>query len=325
MRVVSLFLVFTWSTACAMAQQSGTFSFLDVPFSTKTVGMGNKNISSGGVVGALYQAPTLVDSSVSTLAGMSYGAYLNKTNNFQLIVPFKLRSHQLVAGFSSIGYGQVDAFDPSGNSIGKQSAGSSVFSLGYSNTFGNFAAGGNLKMALSNLGSYRASAIMVDAIVSFKHPKQAMVLSMLFKNMGVVLSDYTQSSNSSLPFDLQIGGSYKPEYMPVRFTLTGYGVNERLQQPYERAPSGGIDEVMSHINVAGELILSNNFNVFFGYNHKVRKELKLTNAGGGSGISYGMLIRVKMIAFSYAKGSYHLGGKHHSLSLAIDTKKFKKK
>ena len=80
-------------------------------------------------------------------------------------------------------------------------------------------AGANAKVAVSNLASFQASALMIDLGGTFKHPEKDMTIGLLVKNLGFLISDYIDINDSQLPLDIQLGFSYKPEFMPLRFSL----------------------------------------------------------------------------------------------------------
>ena len=99
-----------------------------------------------------------------------------------------------------------------------------ALTVGHSHQVGPFALGANLKFASSSIAEYSASALMLDLGGVFEHPSKDFNVALVFKNMGLVLGDYTDQSNSSLPFDIQIGTSFKPQYMPIRFSITVYNL-----------------------------------------------------------------------------------------------------
>src|SRR5690606_30809834 len=91
-------------------------------------------------------------------------------------------------------------------------------------TMGVFTLGANLKFAQSYLDSYTASAVLLDIGGIYAHPEKDFTVGMVIKNFGVVVKDYTEGSGSNLPFDVQIGTTFKPQYMPFRFSLTAYNL-----------------------------------------------------------------------------------------------------
>ncbi len=121
-----------------------------------------------------------------------------------------------------LGYGTIEGFDQTGAATGDYKSGETVFIISKSHQVGNFRIGANLKPAFSTLAGYRSSALLLDIGGVFVHPSQELVVGMVIKNLGFVIQDYTESGTSSLPFDIQVGITLKPEHMPLRFSFTAY-------------------------------------------------------------------------------------------------------
>jgi len=67
-----------------------------------------------------------------------------------------------------------------------------------------------------------------------------------------------------------------------------------------------------------ELLLSDNFQLRFGYNHLLRKELKQEATSGGAGFSFGLMLKVKRFEFSYARALYHSAGGSNTIQLTTN-------
>jgi hypothetical protein len=82
---------------------------------------------------------------------------------------------------------------------------------------------------------------------------------------------------------------------------------------------GFVSKAMYHLAIGGELLLSKNFNIQFGYNHKNRKDLSSSSRPGASGISFGFGFKVKKLHVSYGMGKYHIAGtsNHFTISTKI--------
>ena len=121
--------------------------------------------------------------------------------------------------------------------------------------------------------------------------------------------------------------------MPFRLSLAGYNlglVNEKLFDPTgtgegELTEVNGVDRVMRHLALGTEILVHNNFNLRFGYNHLVRKELRLAETSGGAGFSFGFLLRIKSFELAYTRSIYHTGGGYDYFTLVSDLNSFIKK
>jgi hypothetical protein len=146
-----------------------------------------------------------------------------------------------------------------------------------------------------------------------------------------VLNDYTETSRSTVPFDVRTGISYKPAHMPFRFSCTirkltqGNIVYYNSQLSGNQDKPGSFDRVFSHIVLGAELVINRNLSFFGGYNHLIRKELSLHEVSGGAGFSYGLLLSIKAFSLSYAGAHYHVTGGTNHLGLSVNISSLYKK
>jgi len=179
-------------------------------------------------------------------------------------------------------------------------------------------------MAFSNLAGYRASALLADLGGTFIHPHHDLTVGMVIKNLGVVLSDYSGSRHSELPFDVQLGATFKPAHMPLRFSITAYNLARKNITYYDlmsgRDEPGTLDKVLRRFNFSAEILLHKNVNVLLGYNYRVHQELKLEEAGGSAGIAVGFSARIKSFELIVSRNGYVVGnaGFGFTLSKNID-------
>lgn len=202
--------------------------------------------------------------------------------------------------------------------------------IAYARPIGPMQLAADLKFMFSGLAGFNASAVLLDIGGIFRHPGQDFTVGLTFRNLGVILSDFTETSNSSLPFDVQVGVTFKPKHMPFRLSLTGYNlafVNETLFDPTgtgEGDPSepGTFDRIMRHVAIGTEVLIHRNFNLRVGYNHLLRQELRLAETSGGAGLSFGFLLRIKKFELAYTRSIYHTGGGYDYFTLVSDLNSF---
>jgi hypothetical protein len=165
----------------------------------------------------------------------------------------------------------------------------------------------------------------------FIHPQKDFTVGMVIRNLGVVLQDYTSDVQSSLPFDVRIGTSFKPEHMPFRFSLSIYDLvnwsttDELASTGTEYQEPTSVDKVFRHTIWSTEIIIGKYVNVLLGYNHRRRKELKLQNSSSGSGFSYGVMIAINAFEFGFSRASYHVAGASNTFTLTTGLSKIIKK
>ena len=215
--------------------------------------------------------------------------------------------------------------------MGKFSANDVAITFSHARRQGNIIFGGNLKFVNSVIENYVASAILLDFGGVFKHPKNDLAYGIAVKNLGIRLKAFTPNDNPDLPLDVQMGVSFKPNYMPVRFSFTAhhlykYDISYLDKSIVKKDLSGNIienkgnsiDNLGRHFVVGAELLLSKNFNVLFGYNHLRNKELSQQNVGGFSGFSVGFLFKTKFIDLAYSYSGYNTAGNLNSFGLVCD-------
>ncbi|MEO9967488.1 MAG: type IX secretion system protein PorQ [Reichenbachiella sp.] len=316
------------------AQLDNSFKFLNIPAGARVASLGGSAISSTDYdVNLFISNPALLDSADDNHVSLSYmGFYADvKYSSLAYAKTFK-KAGTFGLGIQHLGYGSIDSYDPSGVAIGSFNANETAVVISHSHQVSVFKMGINLKFINSNIYTYSSSAFAMDIGGVFRHPEKEFMVSVLFKNLGFVLSDFTASSESSLPTDLQIGITFKPEHMPFRFTFTGHNLfnpnqvyNAQLFDANEKAAGIG-DKIFSHLNIGTEILFSRNFNIRLGYNHQVRNELKLSEKSGLSGISMGLMFRIKAFELAYTLTTYHVDSGRSYFTITSNLNKvFKKK
>ena len=76
---------------------------------------------------------------------------------------------------------------------------------------------------------------------------------------------------------------------------------------------------LGRVVFGAELILLPNFQLRVGYNHMLRQELKLEDAAGGAGFSFGFMFKVKRFEFAYSRALYHVAGGSNTFQINMNT------
>ena len=328
-----LFFFIVFSAFHSLAQIGGkkSFEFLNVPNNARLAALGGVNASlADRDLNFFYSNPTLVGDTLKGFASAGYQFYIADVGQatFSYAHDFK-RIGTLTFGVQHLSYGTLKGYDATGASIGDYKSGETALVVSKSHQISNFRIGANFKMAFSNLAGYRASAMMLDIGGVFVHPKKDLRVGLVIKNLGVVLSDYSNTSDAKLPFDVQLGVTFKPEHMPLRFSFTGYNLVKSDVTYYNITAGdeepGTLDKIFRRINFGAEILLHKNVNVLVGYNYLVHQELKLENAGGAAGLSFGFSARIKTIEFVFSRSAYVVGNAGYNFTLATDVNRFFKK
>jgi hypothetical protein len=331
-----LILIFISIPTFVFAQIGGkrSFEFLNIPSNPKMAALGGRNItSSHGDPNMFLANPALLESGMHNHFSANYLNYFADIGFSSVTYSYNINPQTtLGAGLIYMGYGNFDGYDDSGNESGNFQANEFAIVTGGSHKLGNFSLGANMKLAGSNIASFRASALLFDMGMVFVHPDHDLKIGMAFQNLGFYLSRYETLTKARLPFEMQLGISFKPEHAPVRLSITAFNLT-RTDGTYFDPGSrftlieepGRFDRIFRHVNIGAEFLLSKNVNLRAGYNHLLRKELKLEQHGGLAGFSLGMMFRVKAFEFAYSNQIYHVAGGAHYFGVTSNLNSFFKK
>ncbi|MGY2131636.1 type IX secretion system protein PorQ [Hymenobacter sp. HD11105] len=318
----------------AAAQIGGqqAFSFLNLPPSAKLAGLGGVNVSSRDADPTmLYGNPALLNAEMDGRLALGYVDYLSDIKQSTATYVFNTKkAGRLGVGLTYLNYGKFEQFDAAGTSLGEFSVNEYALGVSDAYTSGNFTLAGTLKLAVSGIGGNHSVAALADVGGLFKHPTQDFTVGLTVRNVGYQLRPYVGADREPMPLDVQIGASFKPEYMPVRLSLTAHHL-QRLDIVYldpnqrgqlndageEIKPKKTLgDKIARHFVVGGEFIFSKNFQLRAGYNHLQRRELRLENTSAGAGMSFGAVLRISEFQLDYTRAYYHASGAANYITIA---------
>ena len=321
--LLGLVILFLFGGYNAQGQTSDSFTSLQQPSFAKIAGLGGVNTSlyHGGNSFFLYN-PALLSDMGNDFLSLSYallpgGAGLSNANyNFNIN---KLGTFG--AGLQYLSYGQIQGYDDTGAPTQVFTPNDFTVSVSHARQANNFRLGATIKFANTSISGYSGNAILFDLGGVFIHPQKDFTVGMAIKNFGFVTSEFSATSNTTLPFDVQVGTSIKPEHMPIRFSITFHQLQQwDLTHDDEEINSfnSSLDNMFRHVVLAAEIILNEHVSILTGYNHLRRKDLRLEQSGGFSGFSIGTSISVKAFQLVYAFGGYHVAGNTNTFTLAAN-------
>jgi hypothetical protein len=313
-------------TGTAQELQRTAFSFLNISPSARTAGLGGVNVSLTDRDAAAFMSnPAVVSDSLSGFGTVNYRFHVADIGHaaFTYLGNFG-RAGMVGIGVDHFSYGKIEGYDPAGAPLTEFQASETAIIISKSHHAGNFRMGASMKGAFASMAGYRSTGLMLDVGGVFLHPEKTWQVGMVLKNIGFMISDFTETSDSALPIDLQIGGTIKPEHMPFRFSLTAYrliqsrGVEYADNQP---GSPGALKKVLRHFNFGAELLLHRNVNILAGYNYGIHQELRLENAGGSAGLSFGFSARIRSLEFVFSRSTYVAQSPGYALTLAADLRR----
>lgn len=328
-----LTIVFCLVATGAIAQIGGTrgFEFLQLPMHARLAALGGVNVSlADRDINFFHNNPALAGDTLDGSASAGYQFYVADVGNalFSYAHNFK-KAGQFIAGIQHTRYGRIQGFDETGMATLDYPSGETAVLIGKTHQIGNFRLGATIKAVFSSIAGYSANAVMLDLGGIFKHPNEDLTFGLTLKNMGFILSEYTGTSTSRLPFDVQAGVTLKPEYMPLRFSITAYhlvrsdllatDIANNMEKP------SLMKRIFSHVNVGAEILLHRNVNAMVGYNYLLHHALITQTGGSGAGICFGFSIYVKPVEFVFSRNAYTVGNAGYSFSLSTNMNQLLKK
>jgi hypothetical protein len=343
MRYFLIFFCWLCAVSALPAQVGGkeSFGFLRLPADARTLGVGQVNVSLQDNDLNRYTAnPALLRDTLQHWASMNYMRWQASIDVFNFQYAPKLPKVGLVGfGLQIMNYGQMPLVLPNGIQQGTFKANDFSFKITKSFQQRYFTYGATLKWIGSSIAGYNAMGLGVDVGGLFQHPKQDLAIGVTFKNMGFAFNNYT-NTRLRLPFDVLLGATFKPTYMPFRFSVT-------LQHLYRwdivyldpaqstQLDSNGNpippektwgDKLLRHFVLGSEMLLSKKFHVLLGYNHLLAREMRLEDVGGLRGFSFGLRLQTSKWQFSFARGTFATRAGKNMLTLSSNLHKvFRKK
>ncbi|MDX2195364.1 MAG: type IX secretion system protein PorQ [Cytophagales bacterium] len=317
-----------------------SFAYLHMPSDARVCASGGVNVSAQDHnPQRVLQNPALLYADMKNIAGIHHYYYYAGIGNTTMSYSNHVKGRLWAAGFQYMSYGIANAYDVSGNDIGTTGANDYAMSVSTSEKQGNFTLGATVKFAGSQFTNFSSYALFTDIGALFKHPKRDFTIGLVFKNIGFVLKKYNINTDFVMPFDAQLGFSYKLEHMPLRFSTTihhlyAYDIvyaDPRIPQSYDLngnpvyAVVSDADKIARHFVFGGEFLFSKGFHAVVGYNHLRRMELKNTEDMGLSGFSIGFMLKVRAFEIHYTRAFYHAAGGNNFLGITCLIDKVYKK
>ena len=282
--------------------------------------------SSASDLSAWMDNPALLDSTTQQHAAILINPYFSDIARYGVTASWiTSKVDHLMAGILYNSYGQFDRLDLTGNQIGNFSGRSYTIQFGASHKIGLFQLGTGFKYSGILLESTSASLILMDFGGSVKHPSKSLSAGLSIRNFGWVVNEPVTLSSSRLPFDVVLGLTFKPTYMPFRFTLTAYDLPRANEEvvPDELARDRVFSPVLRFVNPSLALVLGDLMELQLGYNYRINETLRLQNAGFGAGWSFGFKLLLSKYQIMIARNTYQATGGTTFITLQTDYRTIK--
>lgn len=325
------------STHAQINGGQSVFSFLHKNYDATTLSIGNYATSFNTEhLSMIHANPALLSSSMHKKLSLNYQNFTGGTNSMALNGAFyldKIKTNIALSIFYN-NYGSMTLTDETGTELGKFKASESSFNLYASHKImHNTQVGLAIKTAHSSLYSTKATGLAMDIGISYIDTSKNFIASIVAKNYGFVLKNYTSEKNN-IDGDLQLSLSKKLKYLPLKFHLTLHHLqrfNIRYSDPNFNQNTDlfidpttttttkkyTIDKMLRHLALGTELKISKAFYLRAGYNHLLRSEMKLSNGNGLTGYSMGIGIHLKRIELDYGYQKNSRAASTHAITIQL--------
>ena len=333
-------------TRLALAQVGGTstYQFLSLQPNARIASLGGYAIATReNDVNLASQNPSLLSKDMDNQLAYNHVFYFDGIGAGHVAyAKHKDSVGTFMAGLQYISYGTFRQTSATGDVLGEFTAAEYCFQAGYAKSFNKLTVGGQLKFIYSTLESYTSLGIATDLSATYYDPEQLLTLSVVASNLGTQIKTYRQGNNEQLPFNLQVGVSKKFAHAPFRFSLVAHNLQNPGGLLYNNLNKPGLrkdletgqpipesfnafDQVLSHLNLSGELLLGKSFYLGLGYNHLRRWEMKLEETGGMTGFAWGFGLRLSKFQLAYGRTGYHVGHSTNHISFIVFMNEYLKK
>lgn len=327
--------------------QSGgnnTYEFLNLSSSARLGALGGTQLSvQDNDLNLAFSNPALLNPTMSKALTFSYVPYFAdiKYGYAGYAQEIKKLEGTFAVGIHYVDYGDFIRADVTGAQLGTFTAAEYSFNLSYARLLHERITGGfTLKTIYSSLEEFTSTGVAVDLGIFYHNIENNFGLAATIKNIGMQLSTYTPDNREPLPFEVQLGFSYRLPKAPLRLSLTATHLEKPNLTYTNPAKENEVDpitgepveqeislfeKIARHAIINAEILITQNFNLRLGYNYMRRRDLGLDTRMSISGFSGGFGFRISKFHFSYGRAAYHLAGASNHFSISTNLSEFSKK
>lgn len=283
------FLLFFLPLYAMQAQKAEhSFEFLNIPATPYTIANGGLSLTYvAGNSGLAFDNPSLFGEETSGLLFLSYLNYMSGVHSVNTLYgrPINDRGSWAV-GMRAMHYGKMEAYDKNNIAMGSFTATDAALQGLFSYDLSSKLRGGlALKLIYSNIESYNAFAVAVDAGISYYDGEKGLSFGAALTNAGVTLKGF-HDKKTAPAWDLRLGYSQSLSHAPFRFHITAYGLNPKIIQSRVEETKL-LQKAFRHITLGVEYFMDERFWLGMGYNPRLAQDLKHLNGNFFSGLSFG--------------------------------------
>lgn len=332
LRLIIFYCICTSNISAQTLGGNTVFNFLNLPNTPQLTALGGVNVSKiTDDIGLACNNPALLQSSMHTQMNAVFNSFYAGIKVYDLTLGY--RSEKLNTNFlwslNYFNYGNIQQTDATGNVYGTLRPVDWVMQVSASRKYmGKWNYGTTLKFINSNYGIYRSNGVAADAGVLYSDSAKLFSVSILAKNMGFQLKQYSGTNAQDLPFDLEIGITKRLKNAPLGFSFTVHHLHQfdirysdnsfNNENGFSNGSNSKIsfDKIFRHFVLATDIYLGEKVEMTAGYNYLRRQELNTGNSGNGlNGFSFGIGVLLKKLQIRYALAAYQNNTTYSQLGL----------
>lgn len=293
------------------AGERPTYQFLQNDVSARASAMAGSFVSMTGDPAAIFYNPAGIGTSFTSVAAFGYTSHILDIKAGFAAYTQEMKDIGVIGvGVNYINYGTFDQTDVLANKLGTFGASDMAVSLSLANPFeDNLYYGVTGKYIHSSIADANSSALAADLGIILLIPGDDPIsLGAAVSNIGTQIDAYG-STAESLPLNISIGGTIKPQHLPLQLSVNFHKLNEDQNSFLDK---------FSSFTLGGEFTLSKALRFRFGYNNERRKELKIGTSAGITGFSFGGGLILKSLRLDYSYNSYGEIGNITRITLGLD-------
>ena len=318
-----LLTIFLFFYSNFIQSQSNVFEFVKIPVNAKLSSLGGYNVSlSSDENNFFLNNPALLNDGQNKNISLNFIDYIANIKGTSINYIDSLKSiGKFGISVKHFNYGKTNSYDVLGNYLGVLNGNGVELTFSKSKKLGQFIYGINLKYVLSKIKNYSNNGVLFDigGIFYPTHNKE-FTIGISLKNFGFLFTKFKDHTNNILPFDIQIGSSIKPEYMPIRFSFTVFNIYNGSESIGYNSEKLSLNKLISKLNFGSEILVNKNIILQVGYNFMNRNKINDKFSNQNSGFSYGILLKIKRICINYARSMHNIQGGTNSINLSFNVK-----
>ena len=311
MKLISVLFLLSISSTALVGQVAGRngFDFVNNPINPlgSMTGTGMISHYDGDALMASYNPATIGFLEAGVMSGSRQFYYADMKGNHISSIFNLPKLGKTSLGLESKDFGDFVMRDISGQEEGMFKVQDITIRVSNAHRVGPITMGVSAKYLASSISNYKSEALVADIGGVFKVPDREIAFGLVVRNLGGVISSYT-SRKTELPIKVNAGATFKPQHMPIRFTINYSDVFGQVSSEEADGILETAGNWLKHLSTGLELMLSKSFQFRYGYNHGIRTELRNESRTGMTGMAWGFVIKTRKFDFDFSRSYLHLVG-----------------